>query len=46
MADTVSAELVRLNGWRPESISWSTTPSEKRSERASIEWPFACSGDM
>ncbi len=33
-------------GVRLVSISYSTTPSEKMSERASSGWPVTCSGDM
>src|SRR5207247_1180801 len=34
------------NGRRPASTSYSTTPKEKISLRASTAWPRVCSGDM
>ena len=37
---------LRENARRPLSISYSTTPKEKMSERASTASPLACSGDM
>ncbi len=45
-AVTVSAAVRRRNGLRPVSISYSTTPKEKMSLRASTGWPRVCSGDM
>ena len=42
----VSAAVSRLKARRPVSISKSTAPNEKMSERASVGWPLTCSGDM
>ena len=46
VAEIVSTKELAANGWRPLSISYSTTPKEKMSERASMSSPFACSGDI
>jgi hypothetical protein len=35
-----------VNGRRPASSSYSTTPNEKMSLRTSKDFPEACSGDM
>ncbi len=42
----ISAVDFPSKGRRPVAISYSTTPSEKRSVRASSASPRACSGDM
>ena len=42
----VSCVVSPPKGRRPPSISYSTTPNEKRSLRASVAPPRACSGDM
>ena len=42
----VSTALAPLKARRPESISYSSTPKEKMSERASAPPPETCSGDM
>jgi hypothetical protein len=46
MAASVSACVSLRNGWHPDSISYSTAPAAKMSERASARCPCACSGDM
>ena len=46
IAAIVSAVLLRWNSRRPESISCSTQPSAKMSDRASGTSPCTCSGDM
>ena len=47
MIDEMIEMLVSpVNGRWPVAISYRITPSEKRSERASIGLPSACSGDM
>jgi hypothetical protein len=46
VAVIVSAAVSRWNGRFPVSISWTTQPSEKMSERASAACPRTCSGDM
>jgi hypothetical protein len=46
IAARVSARVGRRNGGRPESISNSTAPSAKMSDRASEDAPRTCSGDM
>ncbi len=45
-AASVEAFVSPWNGRRPVSISYSTVPNEKMSERASSRFPSACSGDM
>ena len=35
-----------MNAWRPVAISYSTTPNENKSVRASSFSPRTCSGDM
>ena len=45
VADAQTA-LVEANAERPASISNSTAPNEKMSERPSIGSPRHCSGDM
>ena len=42
----ISAEVSPRNGSVPVAISYSTTPKENRSVRASSSLPRACSGDM
>jgi hypothetical protein len=46
MAESVSSCEPRRKGCRPVSISYSSTPKEKTSVRASTGFPAACSGDM
>ena len=46
IALSVSAAVVPLNARWPVSISKSTAPKEKRSERWSVGSPRTCSGDM
>jgi hypothetical protein len=46
MAAIVSAAVSPLNGARPASISYISTPRLQRSLRASTSRPRACSGDM
>ncbi len=46
MDDSSESPVSPWNGREPVAISYSTTPSEKMSERASTGFPFACSGDM
>ncbi len=46
IAAIVSATVPRWNAFSPVSISWSTDPREKTSERLSTGRPFTCSGDM
>ena len=41
-----TAEVPPGNGTDPVAISYSTTPSENKSDRASNSSPRACSGDM
>jgi hypothetical protein len=41
-----TAVVAPVNGGRPVAISYSTTPKENRSLRASSRSPRACSGDM
>ena len=43
---TLTADVAPANGCLPVAISYRTTPSEKRSVRASVSSPRACSGDM
>jgi hypothetical protein len=42
----MTAAVSPVNGNVPVTISYKTTPNEKRSERASMSRPRACSGDM
>jgi hypothetical protein len=42
----IAASCSPRNGVRPVSISYSTTPNEKMSERASLPLPCSCSGAM
>ena len=42
----IAADVVPSNGSRPVHISYSTTPKENRSVRASSSSPSACSGLM
>jgi hypothetical protein len=46
MASKITAEVSPRKGSEPVAISYSTTPKEKRSVRASSSLPRACSGDM
>jgi hypothetical protein len=46
MATRTSLPLGPAKGERPASISYSITPSDQMSVRASTCWPRACSGDM
>ena len=46
IAAMVSIAEFLENARRPLSISYSTTPKEKISDRASAGLPLACSGDM
>jgi hypothetical protein len=40
------ASVLASNALRPETISWSTAPSEEISDRASASRPSSCSGAM
>jgi hypothetical protein len=42
----MSASLSPVNGASPVTISYSSTPKEKMSDRASTCSPRTCSGDM
>ena len=46
IADMVSAAVSRWNARDPDSISYSTAPNAKMSERASADFPLTCSGAM
>ncbi len=46
MPSKIKAAVAPENGRIPVAISYSTTPSENKSERASNSSPRACSGDM
>ena len=46
IAAMLSAAVSRPNACRPVSISYSTAPKEKMSERWSTASPRTCSGDM
>jgi hypothetical protein len=46
IASSISPVVCPPKGRVPVTISYSTTPNEKRSERASSSFPRACSGDM
>ena len=46
MPSKITATVDPEKGTTPVAISYSTTPSENRSERASSSSPRACSGDM
>ena len=50
LAVTCMARILAMswatNGFRPVSSSYSITPQEYRSARASTSWAVACSGDM
>ena len=46
IAASVEGPVSPSKGRRPVTISYSTEPNEKMSERASTFLPSACSGDM
>ena len=46
MPPKTRAAVAPENGTTPVAISYSTAPSENKSERASNSSPRACSGDM
>jgi hypothetical protein len=46
IAAMTGTDVLPWNGRPPVTISYSTVPSENRSERASIYSPQACSGNM
>ena len=46
MPSKIIAVVCPGNACVPVAISYSTTPNENKSVRASRTWPRACSGDM
>src|SRR5271170_3557354 len=45
IASVITPDVSPRNGTAPVDISYSTTPNEKRSVRASNSFPRTCSGD-
>jgi len=46
IATMISAAVSRRNAFFPVAISYRIVPSENWSDRKSIAFPLACSGDM